>query len=938
MTQSSIQITNARKNNLKIDYLEIPTNKLVVITGPSGSGKSSLALGTLYAEGQGRYVKSLSSYARQFLSVLDEPKVESIEGLSPAIAIEQKSGSHNPRSTVGTITEIYDYIRLLYARIGTPYCPEHNIALKAMSVAQIVDHLINKSDTKKIVLMAPLIEQQSGAHQALIDKLSQEGYVRVRLNGIITRLNELEIDPKKKNTLELVIDRLKVTPDNHERLADSLEQTSIKGQGRILVLEESNSTADIYSTEHACVKCGWSIGKLEPKLFSFNSPMGACSTCDGLGMRRFIKPENLVINPLLSLNDGVIRFWEPAHKHYFAILSSVCDHFEIDMNTPWKNLPEEHKHVVLYGTPKRIALSYPNIYGKLVVKRRVFDGIIPNLEKRYEQTETASVKESIGKILTYDFCQSCNGSRLNQAARHVLVCNQAIDTTINLPIDQLHHWVKNLKLSNFEKEVAGKILVEIENRCQFLLSVGLNYLFLNRSAETLSGGESQRIRLASQIGSGLVGVMYVLDEPSIGLHMRDNQRLIDTLLHLKNLGNTVIVVEHDEETMLQADMIYDIGPGAGTHGGNVTAYGHSSALMQNKDSLTGAYLAKKRQVPIPPQRIPASNNWIEVIGASCHNLQSVHLKIPIGLITCVTGVSGSGKSSLINNTLYPNLYNTLNKAHMPAGKCTQLLGHEHIDKIIDIDQSPIGRTPRSNPATYTGIFTHIRDLFSQTEAARSRGYQPGRFSFNVKGGRCDACSGDGLIKVEMHFLSDVYVQCNVCKGSRFNRETLEVTFKNKSIAEVLDLTVEEAIDIFQNIPSISKKLQTLKDVGLGYIKLGQSATTLSGGEAQRIKLARELSKRSTGKTLFILDEPTTGLHFHDIVKLMQVIQTLRAHGNTIIIIEHNIDVIKTADWIVDIGPEGGNGGGAIVAEGTPEQVMKHPTSHTAPYLLEALSQ
>lgn len=937
MSEQSIIIRGAKTHNLNIAKLSIPRNQLVVITGPSGSGKSSLALKTLYAEGQRRYVSSLSTYARQFLSVMDKPDVESIEGLSPAISIEQKAGSHNPRSTVGTITEIYDYVRLLYARIGIPHCPTHGLALKAMSVSQIVDTLLANHKDEKIHILSPVVEDQKGAHQTLLTDYLNQGYLRIRLNGEIVKIDQATFDPNKKNTIEVVMDRLKVSDDNIQRMSESIEMAANISKGRIIITTEDDET--LYSTQHACKTCGWSIQNLEPKLFSFNSPIGACESCDGLGMRRFIAEDAIIVSESLSISDGAIWHWDRTHKHYYSILASVAEHYNIDLHTPWKNLDAVDKQVILYGTgSKRIALQYPNIYGKVISRLRRFEGVIPILERRYEETDSESVKESLAKLVAYDHCKTCEGSRLGAAARHVTCNDTSITQIIQMSIDELHSWLSKLQLSDMESIIAEKIITEISNRSQFLLSVGLDYLSLNRAAETLSGGEAQRIRLASQIGSGLVGVMYVLDEPSIGLHMRDNQRLIDTLIKLRDLGNSVIVVEHDEEIMRQADLLVDIGPGAGIHGGKVTAQGHISKLLDDQNSLTGKYLSGKAEISVPKQRLAPSEQWISIKNATCNNLKSIDANIPIGLLTCITGVSGSGKSSLINSTLYPYAFNHFNRSHRHTGSCHSIEGLEHLDKVIDIDQSPIGRTPRSNPATYTGIFTLIRDLFAQTEEARSRGYLPGRFSFNVKGGRCEACSGDGLIKVEMHFLSDVYVQCDLCEGSRFNRETLSVYYKEKNIAQVLGMTVSEASEFFKAIPSIYKKLKTLSDVGLGYIKLGQSATTLSGGEAQRIKLARELSKRSTGKTLFILDEPTTGLHFHDIQKLLNVITALRKQGNTIVVIEHNIDVIKTADWIIDIGPEGGKRGGNIVAEGTPEDVAKVKKSHTAPYLLSALKR
>jgi len=935
----SIIIRGAKTHNLNIPILELKRHQFIVVTGPSGSGKSSLALKTLYAEGQRRYVGSLSTYARQFLSVMDKPDVESIEGLSPAIAIEQKAGSHNPRSTVGTITEIYDYVRLLFSRVGTPHCPTHKSALKAMSVTQIVDHLLNEHDDQKVHILTPIVESQKGAHHTTLDNFMNQGYLRARVNGEVKKIKDAIIDEHKKNNIELVIDRLKVNTENRQRLAESIEMAADIGKGRILIYLDEEKNDRLFSTLHACKECGWSIDHLEPKMFSFNSPQGACDNCDGLGMRRFIPQDAIITNKKLSLLEGAIWHWDKQYKHYFHILSSVCKHYDIDMNTSWEELPEAQQKVILYGSgAKRILLSYPNIYGKMVEKNRKFDGVIPILEKRYEESDSDSIKEMIGKLVAFDHCQSCEGSRLNMAARSVLIQKKSISHIIGMSIEELHNWVTKLKLSEMQTTISEKIVTEIANRGQFLLSVGLDYLFLNRAAETLSGGEAQRIRLASQIGSGLVGVMYILDEPSIGLHMRDNQKLIDTLLHLKSLGNSVIVVEHDEEIMRQADQLIDIGPGAGVHGGKVTAQGSAEELMDNDQSLTGAYLSGRKGIPVPQKRTKPSDQWIQIKKASCNNLQSIDVDIPIGLITCITGVSGSGKSSLINDTLYPYIYNYFNKSNRPVGPCHSIEGLDHLDKVIDIDQSPIGRTPRSNPATYTGLFTVIRDLFSQTEEARSRGYSPGRFSFNVRGGRCESCSGDGLIKVEMHFLSDVYVQCDICEGSRFNRETLSVYYKEKNISQVLSLTVDEALQFYKAIPRIYNKLKTLSDVGLGYIKLGQSATTLSGGEAQRIKLSRELSKRSTGKTLFILDEPTTGLHFHDIKKLMTVISTLRDQGNTVVVIEHNIDVIKVADWMIDLGPEGGHRGGNILTFGTPEHASCEKKSYTAPYLKKALNQ
>jgi excinuclease ABC subunit A len=931
----SIVIRGAKTHNLKNINLTIPRDQLIVITGLSGSGKSSLAFDTLYAEGQRRYVESLSTYARQFLSVMEKPDVELIEGLSPAISIEQKSSSHNPRSTVGTITEIYDYLRLLYARTGTPYCPDHQKPLKAQTISQIVDAILNLEKEEKIMLIAPIISDRKGEHTEILDELKRKGFIRLRVNGEIKELTySFLLDKNKKNTVEVVVDRLKVKNEHRQRLAESVEMAISLSKGLIITHLMDEEKDLIFSTQHACPICHYSIPMLEPKLFSFNSPHGACPDCDGLGMSRYIDPEKVIVSPSLSIESGALYTWNKQHKFYYQLLISLSDHYKFSLTTPWSTLEPDIQNIILNGSKKRIPLHYANLKGRMITRIKSFEGIVNNLQRRYDETESESIKEELGRLITFSKCPTCQGSRLNKSARCVKVSSATIAQTTELSIDEAQHHFTQLDLSGPQAEIATPILNEILNRLQFLQSVGLNYLSLGRQAETLSGGEMQRIRLASQIGSGLVGVMYILDEPSIGLHQRDNQRLIDTLVKLKNMGNTVIVVEHDEDTMLQADHIIDIGPYAGVHGGNVIAQGPAATIKKCKDSLTGQYLNKKLNIPVPQKRLQLPDSkFITLEKVSTHNLNEVTVEFPIGLFTCVTGVSGSGKSSLVNDTLYPAALNKLSRGHrVQKGEFEAINGLDNFDKVIDIDQSPIGRTPRSNPATYTGLFTPIRELFAGTQESRSRGYTPGRFSFNVAGGRCDACRGDGVITVEMHFLSDVYVTCDQCNGKRYNRETLTVKYKGKTIAEVLSMTIEEAQKFFSAIPSISRKLNTLEAVGLGYLQLGQSATTLSGGEAQRIKLSRELSKRALGQTLYILDEPTTGLHFHDVKQLLSVLINLRDHGHTIIVIEHHLDVIKSADWVIDLGPEGGSGGGNIIACGTPETIAKAKKSHTGRFL------
>ncbi|MCP3663737.1 MAG: excinuclease ABC subunit UvrA [Gammaproteobacteria bacterium] len=934
----TIKIRGARTHNLKNIDLDLPRDKLIVITGLSGSGKSSLAFDTIYAEGQRRYVESLSAYARQFLSMMEKPDIDHIEGLSPAISIEQKTTSHNPRSTVGTITEIYDYLRLLFARAGTPRCPEHDTPLEAQIVSQMVDQILALPEGSKLMLLAPVVSERKGEHHKLLSELNAQGYIRARIDGEIYELDEPpSLELHKKHTIEAVVDRFKVREDLALRLAESLE-TALElsgGLARVAWMDKNTDQSElIFSANFACPHCGYSIQELEPRLFSFNNPVGACPNCDGLGIEQFFDPERVVAHPHLSLAAGAVRGWDRRNAYYFQLIRSLGRHYKFDQETPWEELPEKIQKVILYGSGKQdIKFSYVNDRGGRHSKTHPFEGIIRNMERRYKDTESNAVREELSRYISTHPCSTCNGARLNEAARHVFLQKQNLPAITALPVGRALAFFDNLKLPGKRGKIAEKVVKEISQRLQFLSNVGLDYLTLDRSAETLSGGEAQRIRLASQIGAGLVGVMYILDEPSIGLHQRDNDRLLNTLTYLRDLGNTVIVVEHDEEAIRSADYLVDIGPGAGVHGGKIIAQGSADDVARVKRSLTGQYLSGVKKIEIPENRnVPDPARQLKVIGASGNNLKQVDLALPVGLLTCVTGVSGSGKSTLINDTLYPVAATNLNGANLDPAPHTSIEGLELFDKVVDIDQSPIGRTPRSNPATYTGLFTPIRDLYAGTHEARSRGYTPGRFSFNVRGGRCESCRGDGVIKVEMHFLPDIYVQCDVCKGKRYNRETLEIKYKGKRIDEVLDMTIEDAVDFFGAIPVLKRKLQTLMDVGLSYIKLGQNATTLSGGEAQRVKLSRELSKRDTGNTLYILDEPTTGLHFHDVKHLLAVLHRLRDHGNTVVVIEHNLDVIKTADWVVDLGPEGGDGGGEIIAQGTPESLSKAKTSYTGRYL------
>ena len=933
-----IEVRGARTHNLKNISLDIPRDKLIVITGLSGSGKSSLAFDTLYAEGQRRYVESLSAYARQFLSLMEKPDVDHIEGLSPAISIEQKSTSHNPRSTVGTITEIYDYLRLLYARVGEPRCPTHHQPLAAQTVSQMVDKVLALKEGTKVMVLAPVVLNRKGEHVKLLDNLAAQGYIRARIDGDVCDLSDPPtLDLHKKHTIEVVVDRLKVREDIQLRLSESFETalSLTAGSAKVAFMDEPEREELLFSANFACPHCGYSMQELEPRLFSFNNPAGACQTCDGLGNQQFFDPARVIANPELSLSGGAIRGWDKRNFYYFQMLQALADHYDFKVDQPFNQLDEKHQELILRGSGKQeIEFKYMNDRGDIVIRKHPFEGILNNMDRRFKETESNAVRDELSKYLNSQHCPDCDGSRLRLEARNVFINDTPLPVVAELAIADALAFFEGLNLTGQKAQIAEKILKEICDRLGFLVNVGLNYLNMSRAAGTLSGGEAQRIRLASQIGAGLVGVMYVLDEPSIGLHQRDNERLLKTLIHLRDLGNTVIVVEHDEDAIRAADYVIDIGPGAGVHGGEIIAQGNVDDILKCEHSLTGKYLSGREGIDIPKVRTPFDkNNVVKLLGATGNNLQNVDLTIPNGLMTCVTGVSGSGKSTLINDTLYKLAHIALNGAttQEPAPH-KSIEGLELLDKVIDIDQSPIGRTPRSNPATYTGIFTNIRDIFAGTQEARSRGYKPGRFSFNVKGGRCEACQGDGLIKVEMHFLPDVYVPCDVCKSQRYNRETLEVKYKGKNIHEVLDMTIEDGLEFFSAIPAVKRKLQTLMDVGLSYIKLGQSATTLSGGEAQRVKLSKELSKRDTGKTLYILDEPTTGLHFHDIKQLLQVIHRLRDHGNTIVVIEHNLDVIKTADWIVDLGPEGGSGGGEILATGTPEQIAQHKTSHTARFL------
>ena len=936
--QKFISMRGVRTHNLKNVNVDIPRDKLVVITGLSGSGKSSLAFDTLYAEGQRRYVESLSSYARQFLSMMDKPEVDTIEGLSPAISIEQKSASHNPRSTVGTITEIYDYLRLLYARVGSPCCPEHKNELSAQTVSHMVDTVLALPENTAVMLLSPVVRERKGEFVELFKDLKQQGFVRARIDGEIKDLDDVEkLDLRKKHSIEVVVDRIKVRKDIQQRLAESFETALRLSDGLASIVTPTNT--HLFSSKFACPQCGYSLKELEPRIFSFNSPVGACETCDGLGVEQSFDAEKIVQNASLSLSQGAINGWDRRNYHYYQMLVALSEHFNFDLEKPFEKLPKKIQQLILYGSNEEVTFSFVTHKGVKVERTHAFEGILPNLNRRYKESESQAVRDELSKFLTQKSCTSCNGTRLSIQARNVFIDNKSLPEITALSITKAYEFFSTLNLKGNKKEIADKILKEVNARLGFLLDVGLNYLTLHRSAETLSGGEAQRIRLASQIGSGLVGVMYILDEPSIGLHQRDNARLLKTLTYLRDLGNTVIVVEHDEEAILSADYVIDVGPGAGKHGGEIVACGTPDDIKKSEQSITGKYLSGMEAIKIPKKRIENTcRDAIKIIGARCNNLKNISVEIPLGLLTCITGVSGSGKSSLINDTLYPIAAHKLNKAMLQnVGDHDEIINLEKCDKVVDIDQSPIGRTPRSNPATYTGIFTPIRELFAATQESRTRGYSPGRFSFNVSGGRCEACEGDGLIKVEMHFLADVYVICDECQGKRYNRETLDIKYKGKNIYEVLQMTIEEAYEFFQPVPIIYRKLQTLIDVGLSYISLGQSATTLSGGEARRIKLAKELSRRDTGNTLYILDEPTTGLHFHDIAQLLKVLMRLRDHGNTVVVIEHNLDVIKVADWIIDIGPEGGDGGGEIIATGTPENIAKNKNSHTGFFLKKILT-
>ena len=936
-----ISIRGARTHNLKNIHVDLPRDQLTVITGLSGSGKSSLAFDTLYAEGQRRYVESLSAYARQFLSVMEKPDVDSIEGLSPAISIEQKATSHHPRSTVGTVTEIYDYLRLLFARVGEPRCPTHGVSLQAKTISQMVDEVLELPLDSKAMILAPVIRDRKGEHLHLLQQLQAQGYVRARIDG---EMYELDSPPalslRKKHTIEVVVDRFKIRPDLGPRLSESFENALNLAEGLVLVVAMDDSFAEkVFSSKWACSSCGYSLSELEPRLFSFNNPMGACTACDGLGVDQFFDVARVVQDDTLSLADGAIRGWDKRTSYYYALLESLAAHFHFSIEVPFCDLPPSVRDLILYGSGEEaVEFHYQRPRGGYVVKKHPFEGIIPNMQRRYRESDSFHVREDLAKYLSTRPCPLCSGTRLCEAARHVFIGTTNLPDIVSFSIDEAYAFFNQLQLTGARGEIATKINKEIIDRLGFLVNVGLEYLSLSRSSETLSGGEAQRIRLAGQIGSGLVGVMYILDEPSIGLHQRDNARLLKTLLHLRDLGNTVIVVEHDEDAILAADYVLDIGPGAGVHGGEVVAFGTPDMIMAHPESLTGQYLAKKQSIEVPLTRVPRDETRvIELIGVTCNNLQALNVTIPIGLITCVTGVSGSGKSSLINDSLYPLAAAQLNRSRLDMpGYVHEIKGLEHCDNVIEIDQNPIGRTPRSNPATYTGLLTPIRELFSNTPEARARGYLPGRFSFNVRGGRCEACQGDGLIKVEMHFLPDIYVMCDVCKGKRYNRETLDIHYKGKNIHDILSMTVEEARQFFDAVPALARKCQTMIDVGLSYISLGQSATTLSGGEAQRIKLSRELSKRDTGRTLYILDEPTTGLHFHDTKQLLTVLHRLRSQGNTVVIIEHNLDVIKTADWIIDMGPEGGNKGGQVIAVGTPETIASVAGSYTGQFLLPML--
>ncbi len=948
MALDTIRLRGARTHNLKNIDLDLPRDKLIVITGLSGSGKSSLAFDTIYAEGQRRYVESLSAYARQFLSVMDKPDIDHIEGLSPAISIEQKSTSHNPRSTVGTITEIHDYLRLLYARVGTPRCPDHHFPLEAQTVSQMVDQVLAMEQDESLasqrwMLLAPVIRDRKGEQQQVFDQLRAQGYVRVRVDGVLHEIDAVPpLAPRQKHTIEAVIDRFKPRADIRQRLAESFETALKLGDGMAVVqsMDESDRAPLLFSSKYSCPVCDYALPELEPRLFSFNAPMGACPGCDGLGVAQFFDPSRVVGHPELSLAAGAMRGWDRRNAYYFSMITSLAKHYKFDVDLPWQLLPDEIRAIVLHGSGKEaINLVYVGENGNKYQRKHAFEGIIPNLERRYRETESAAVREELSKYISERPCPECGGARLNRSARNVFVAERPLHEIAVMPIDNCLAFFHGLKLPGWRGEIATKIVKEIGERLSFLVDVGLDYLTLERKADSLSGGEAQRIRLASQIGAGLVGVMYVLDEPSIGLHQRDNERLLGTLTRLRDLGNTVIVVEHDEDAIRLADHVVDIGPGAGVHGGEVVAEGQLADILKAPRSITGQYLSGKKRIEVPAQRhAPNRKLMLKLKGAHGNNLKNVDLEIPSGLLTAITGVSGSGKSTLVNDTLYSLAANEINGASHTPSPYREITGLDLFDKVVDIDQSPIGRTPRSNPATYTGLFTPLRELFAQVPEARARGYSPGRFSFNVRGGRCEACQGDGLIKVEMHFLPDVYVPCDVCQGKRYNRETLEIHYKGHSIRDVLEMTVEDALDLFAPVPSIARKLETLMDVGLSYIKLGQSATTLSGGEAQRVKLSKELSRRDTGRTLYILDEPTTGLHFHDIEHLLAVLHRLRDDGNTVVVIEHNLDVIKTADWVVDLGPEGGHRGGQIIATGTPEQVAANPASHTGRFLAPLLER
>ena len=944
MSLQTIKIRGARTHNLRGIDLDIPRDKLVVITGLSGSGKSSLAFDTIFAEGQRRYVESLSTYARQFLSLMEKPDVDLIEGLSPAISIEQKTSSHNPRSTVGTVTEIYDYLRLLFARIGEPRCPDHNVTLEAKTVSEMVDEVMSLQQGSRILLLAPVVQDRKGEFQQLLSELHGQGFLRARIDGTVLELAEpIKLKKNFKHTIEVVIDRLVIREGNEQRLAESFETALALADNisRVVVLPSDDNEKEhslLFSAKYACPHCGYALGELEPRLFSFNNPAGACPSCDGLGVRQFFDPERVIFDASLSLSEGAIAGWSRRSAFYFSMLQSLATHYKFDIDSAFEDLPAKLQDILLHGSGREaIEFEYIRHHGGSSHRKHPFEGIIPNMERRYRESDSNTIREDLAKYRSTQKCSHCTGSRLRIEARHVFVSDVTISEITSMAVGESLELLENLDLHGRRASIADKIVKEINDRLRFLVNVGLNYLTMDRSAESLSGGEAQRIRLASQIGSGLVGVMYILDEPSIGLHQRDNTRLLQTLTHLRDLGNTIIVVEHDEEAILEADLVVDIGPGAGVHGGHIVAIGTPDAVKSNPNSLTGKYLSGDEFIALPKIRTPAQpDRNISIRGASGNNLNSIDVDIPVGLFTCVTGVSGSGKSTLINQTLYPAIARHLNGSRLRPEAHTEINGLDHFDKIIDIDQSPIGRTPRSNPATYTGLFTPIREIFTATQEARARGYKPGRFSFNVKGGRCEACEGDGLIKVEMHFLPDVYVSCDICKGARYNRETLDIRYKGKNISDVLGMTIEDAAEFFSAIPVVKRKLDTLLDVGLSYIKLGQSATTLSGGEAQRIKLARELSKRDTGRTLYVLDEPTTGLHFHDIRQLLIVLHRLRDHGNTVVVIEHNLDVVKTADWVIDLGPEGGNGGGKIIAYGTPEAVAATQDSFTGHYLKETL--